>query len=313
MPNPWIPRILRPDYTWPRPIAAVIADRTPPVPRVSRPMVRRFWGLIHSLLARFSQLYCSWMGVPASGQIMQLPFGLILKWTERVHIEEVIAMQMTRAAGMPVPKVLCYGEHPGSWRPISILMTQLPGLDLNNSYDQLVLEEEGPWVEELGRCLDAMRAWKSPFGKRICSALGTSIPSQRVPKHSMGPVENEEQLHEYLLSVASPHGFKSTEDYEQALAKAKRISTMPHRVVFTHGDFKAHNILVDYEGHLSGFLDWESAGWCPEYWEFTTAMRFGKNTWWYQVASTLGGNQYLAELECDVALNSLTVDSYIGM
>lgn len=128
----------------------------------------------------------------------------------------------------------------------------------------------------------------------------------------MGPVESERELHEYLLSPVSSHGFASTEEYEKTLALARRILNMPHRVVFTHGDFKAHNILVHDEGHLSGFLDWECAGWCPEYWEFTTAMRFGRNSWWYQVASGLGGDQYLAELEFDVALNLLTVDSYIA-
>jgi hypothetical protein len=50
---------------------------------------------------------------------------------------------------------------------------------------------------------------------------------------------------------------------------------------------------------------------CSEFTEFTTAMRFERNSWWYQVASRLGGDQYLAELECDVALNLLTVDSYM--
>jgi hypothetical protein len=63
---------------------------------------------------------------------------------------------------------------------------------------------------------------------------------------------------------------------------------MPHQIVVTHGDLKAHNIPVDDEGHLSGFLGGECARWCPEYWEFTIAMRFGRNSWWYQ---------YLAELE----------------
>jgi aminoglycoside phosphotransferase (APT) family kinase protein len=93
---------------------------------------------------------------------------------------------------------------------------------------------------------------------------------------------------------------------------AKKIQQRSHRITFTHGDFKAHNILVDEEGHLSGFLDWESAGWYPEYWEFTTAMRFGKDSWWFQAASWMGGDQYLEELGSDVALNLLTVDSYIG-
>ena len=225
-----------------------------------------------------------------------------------------MAMQMARAAGMPVPKVLCYGEHPATpSRLISILMTRLPGEPLENSRESLDVDGEGPWLNELRRCLVAMRAWKSPFSdKRICSVAGTFISSQRVPGHKMGPVEDERELHECLLSPASSHSFASPEDYQKALARAKKILDMPHRVVFTHGDFKVHNILVDDDGHLSGFLDWECAGWCPEYWEFATAMRFGKNSWWYQVASLLGGDQYLAELDCDVALNALTVDSYIA-
>jgi Phosphotransferase enzyme family len=61
-------------------------------------------------------------------------------------------------------------------------------------------------------------------------------------------------------------------------------------MVFTHGYFKVHNILVlvDDEGHLSGFLGWESAGWCPEHWDFTTAIRFARNRWWYQFGFNIG-------------------------
>lgn len=35
---------------------------------------------------------------------------------------------------------------------------------------------------------------------------------------------------------------------------------------------------------ISGLLDWESTGWYPVYWEFTTELRFGKGSWWFQVA-----------------------------
>lgn len=199
-------------------------------------------------------------------------------------------MQMARAAGMPVPWVLCWGDHPDDFRRISILMTRLPGWPLANSFERPEADMEGPWLDDLSRCLRAMRAWRSPFNEtRICSAAGTSISTQRVPGHGMGPVETERELHEYLLSPASSHGFDSAEEYEKMLALAKRIFNMPHGILFTHGDFKAHNILIDKDDNLSGFLDWECAGWCPEYWEFTTAMRFGRNSWWYQVASHLGG------------------------
>lgn len=99
-----------------------------------------------------------------------------------------------------------------------------------------------------------------------------------MPDHIMGPFTDEEELHNYLLSPASGHGFHSTAEYTQALRQANKIRKYSHQITFTHGDFKAHNILIGDDGHLSGFLDWESAGWYPEYWDFTTAMRYGKGS-----------------------------------
>lgn len=51
-----------------------------------------------------------------------------------------------------------------------------------------------------------------------------------------------------------------------------------YRVLSTHADFKGHNILISDDGHLSGFLDWE----------FTTAMRFGRDSL-VPAASWIGG------------------------
>lgn len=311
----WLPRILRPDYTWPTTISPCIATTTPPVPRISHRIIRHFWGFVHRALYRVSQLYCSWFDIPFGPCILDLPFGLVLKQSERVRIEEAVAMQVARAAGMPVPKLICYGEHPQSPFPFSILMTRLPGFELRNVSDESLFEawEEGTRVQDLARCLEGMRSWRSPYGdERICSPVGTSIKSSRVPLHVMGPFENEYQMHKYLLSAASSHAFKSEEAFRKTLASAKEIECMHHRVVFTHGDLKHHNILIDDEGNLTGFLDWKSAGWCPEYWEFCTAMRFGKGSFWYNLSLKLGGERYLAELVCDKDLNRLTVDSYIG-
>ena len=53
-----------------------------------------------------------WVGITYDNQIAQLPFGLILKWFDGTRVEEVLARQVARAAGFPVPKVNCYGEHP---------------------------------------------------------------------------------------------------------------------------------------------------------------------------------------------------------
>ncbi|PGH13479.1 hypothetical protein AJ79_03609 [Helicocarpus griseus UAMH5409] len=290
---------------------------TPPTPKVPSYISRRLWGLLHKALAAFSgHIYCPLFNVYFQTSCMQLPFGLVLKWTDRTSVEEVIAMQMARAAGMPVPKYLGCGEYPrdkfNGW--ISILMTRLPGYELNNSDATLDVDAEGLWIHELNACLDAMRQWEPPFEnkKQISSAIGTAIRSIRVPEHIMGPFANETEMHAYLLSTSSAHGFKSIEDFEGAKVRARKLEFRPHRVVFTHGDLMAHNILVDEQNRLSGFLDWVSGGWCPEYWDFTTAMKYGKDSWWYQAVGWMGGNEYLEEQDGDRALNDLTVDSWVG-
>lgn len=302
-------------FTWSRRMKPSICKTAPPpVPPFPGKLRRRAWGLMHEALYHVSRWYSGWYGISFDSRIMELPLGLVLKWSDRTSIDEAAAMQMARAAGMPVPKVLSLGEHPNEPYNhfFSILMTRLPGFSLENSADPLLVDSEDPWLFELKECVTSMREWSSPYSSSICSAIGTSIRSARVPNHIMGPFASEIEFHDFLLGPASGHGFDTTSEYIKVLAQANKIRKYPHQITFTHGDFKAHNILVGDDGHLSGFLDWESAGWLPEYWEFSTAMRFGVKSWWFQVASWIGGDQYSRELACDIALNSLTVDSYIA-
>lgn len=46
----------------------------------------------------------------------------------------------------------------------------------------------------------------------------------------------------------------------------------PHAITFTHGDLHFSNILVGGDGHISGIIDWEFAGWYPVYWEYTSTF-----------------------------------------
>jgi aminoglycoside phosphotransferase len=63
---------------------------------------------------------------------------------------------------------------------------------------------------------------------------------------------------------------------------------MSHFIVFSHGDLKHHNITVQGR-RITGFIDCESAGWYPDYWDFTTALRFTReDLWWYHFVMRLG-------------------------
>ncbi|RAL06783.1 kinase-like protein [Aspergillus homomorphus CBS 101889] len=307
-----VPRLLLPSFTWSDHEATVLSDQLPPVPQATHPRIRQFWGIVHKYLRRFSRSYCSWVGVAYDNQIAQLPFGLILKWSDGTRLEEVLAMQVARKAGLPVPKVICYGEHADTpHAPVSILMTRLPGKELGQIYEALSNEEKDAVSQQLDQYLTTIRNWKNPWGEsRICSLLGTPLRSVRVPNHLAGPFESEQELNDYLIKPAWSGGFSSEKAYSEALNRARRIDKLRHRVVFTHGDLQHHNIMI-HRGRITGFLDWESAGWYPEYWEFTTALRFAQeNFWWYQFVIELGGKSYLLELDCERALTSLTSASY---
>ncbi|PLN74798.1 protein kinase-like protein [Aspergillus taichungensis] len=301
-----------PDFTWPDHISCVVAGQIPETPRATHPQLRRLWGILHKYLRRFSRSYCSWVGATYDNQIAQLPFGLILKWSDGTRLEEVLTMEVARRAGLPVPRVICYGEHLDSpHAPISILMTRVPGDELGRVYEMLSDTERDSIRMQLKGYLEVMRRWENPWGgNRVCSLLGTAVRSVRIPNHLAGPFESEQELNEYLLRPAWPGGFPSETAYNNALDRAKKMHSMSHRIVFTHGDLKHHNILVQ-NGQITGFLDWESAGWYPEYWDVTTALGFTQeNFWWYDFVMGLGGGQYMAELDCERALTSLTSSSY---
>ncbi|BCS24992.1 uncharacterized protein APUU_41436A [Aspergillus puulaauensis] len=189
--------ILSPDYTWPAPPLAKVQRTTPPVPTSPGITSRWLWGKAHGVLYHFSRCYCFLLGIYFNPHIIQLPFGLILKWTDRTSVEEAIATQMVRAAGIPAPRVLSCGEHvtPQSTREVSILMTRLPGFTLENSRDPFEGHDEGPWLEELKTCVDAMREWEPPSQESICSPIGTALRSSRVPDHIMGPFTDHKSFY----------------------------------------------------------------------------------------------------------------------
>ncbi|PLB33735.1 aminoglycoside phosphotransferase family protein [Aspergillus candidus] len=48
---------------------------------------------------------------------------------------------------------------------------------------------------------------------------------------------------------------------------------LSERSVFTHADIAPRNVMVDEENRVTGLLDWEWAGWYPDYWEYAQIMR----------------------------------------
>ncbi|KAJ5787140.1 hypothetical protein N7457_002130 [Penicillium paradoxum] len=191
-----------PDFTWKNSIRLTSNERMPPTPRLAHPYLRRFWGIVHDYLQ----------------QIAQLLFGLILKWSDGTRLEEVLAMEVAREAGLPVPRVICYGEHPDTpHAPVSILITRIPGEELGQ-VDETLSEDKFSVLQELNDYLEIMRGWQNPWdGNRICSLVGTAIRSAQVPSHFAGPFESEEEFNEYLIRPSWSGSFLSETTHKETM------------------------------------------------------------------------------------------------
>ena len=194
-----------------------------------------------------------------------------------------VAMNTT----IPVPTVLDVVEN---GRDSLMLMTTLPGHDLSQYKAENISEEV---IEETMRdWFTQLRNLTPPNPAQACGADGGPCKSFRVAPDPFGPFPDASSFNEYVMRT-SP--YKNWERLEKIVPKSY---TKHHRVVFSHGDLHISNILM-HQGRLSGLIDWECAGWYPEYWDYTIAIYHTKLLVYW--ANSLGRifPQYKEELEVE--------------
>ncbi|KAJ3914098.1 kinase-like domain-containing protein [Lentinula edodes] len=186
--------------------------------------------------------------------VFQLPFGLYVKLSRTPN--EASAMEYVRTrTTIPVPAIL---DCPYCrWL---IVMRTLPG--------KPVSEWEGPKLgnapkEQLQNLQDGLADWVNQLRAlapldphRVSGFLGGGVQSFRINDSftPVGPFRNPAEF--FLLK--------------------RLIAERPHKdykICFTHGDILPFNILADDELRLTGLIDWECAGWMPEYWEKAASLR----------------------------------------
>lgn len=114
-----------------------------------------------------------------------------------------------------------------------------------------------------------------------------------------GPFKCQEDMN---LAIIEKLRQREADQYVQLLRNMINLALKNHRTVFTHGDLQPKNIVVQRLGDRDRcpdfritLLDWESAGWYPEFWDFcnaTIACRF-KPDWLELVPNIL--DQYPVE------------------
>ncbi|KAJ6184836.1 hypothetical protein N7519_006137 [Penicillium mononematosum] len=141
-----------------------------------------------------------------------------------------------------------------------LLMTQVPGRPIGHFLNIMTDQQMENAVTDLKRYISQLRAIPNQVSKfQICNSQGGGILDWRIPDNQREELlfETEADFHSYLTRV-------TTDDTRRLAAKSHAV---PHAIVFTHGDLNPRNILAE-NGKITGIVDWENAGFFPEYWEY---------------------------------------------
>lgn len=92
--------------------------------------------------------------------------------------------------------------------------------------------------------------------------------------------------------------------YPHLAAKFRASFSGDHRVHFAHADLSYDHVMVDpVPGAVTGILDWEMAGFWPEWWEYRKALFCSRQRrWWIDVVREIMPC-YQRDLEAEGALD----------
>lgn len=195
------------------------------------------------------------------------------------HAGEFNALKLVRSqTSIPVP------------RPVDLLLSRtesflvtsrIEGGPAGIAIDECSSDELHLMAQDLQSWIAELRSMKRDRDSEyaITNATGGPCLDYRISAHPVGPFRSEEEFVESLRLGILPD----------------LVHRTGYKIVFTHSDLNMRNILVK-NGRITGIVDWENAGWFPEYWEYTKC-HFGVTlkTRWLKMIDSVFENKYITE------------------
>ncbi|RSL82348.1 hypothetical protein CDV31_016943 [Fusarium ambrosium] len=187
-----------------------------------------------------------------------------------LRLEEAQTMRAIRQAfpqsDLPVPEVF-------GWRKYGdqhfIYMSLIRGKTLREAWKSLTRADKESICDELSRIVIALRQITHTSPQRFIGSINGGTVQDRFFKldYEEGPFLTIESFNDWLLAAATrqpPEQIDITCPYRSFFSDRGNI-------FFTHGDLTLGNIIVSgVPGSIKieGIVDWEQAGWYPDYWEY---------------------------------------------
>lgn len=201
--------------------------------------------------------------------VTQIHPNIVVKTGQGLDLNEIIVMEHINrfSKKFPSPQPLGSVAHDGITYHF---MTFIKGTPLQELWPSLSTHQKSDVRDQLDSLLLDLR--RLPLST---SQLGSGIPPRckdvrRSVRCSTGPIHNEHEFNDFLLSTMKPRIAQTYKDFIQT-----KCLRSHHRIVMTHGDLHPRNILVAFDdGHIkvNGIIDWEAGGAYPEYWEYVKSL-----------------------------------------
>lgn len=220
-----------------------------------------FYRYIHRTLPSVIPTVCG------SSAARLLPFGLCLKESGHATTRnEATALQLVEeyTKDIPAPKSIDHVTVEDGTG--FILMTRIPGDQLDLVLFRMTNEERKALGRDLWACIKQLRRVPNTASKDlITNTYGGPAYDYRFDDRKCGPFNSTTDLANYLAG-------RSTEEETRAVyPELAPLYEKKHEVYLTHSDLHQSNIFVQ-AGKLAGIVDWEYAGFKPEYWEYTKSL-----------------------------------------
>lgn len=194
------------------------------------------------------------------GRVHRLDRTTVLK-SGGIRITEALTMDfIARNTTIPVPLVrdVCrLGDR------IFILMEYIEGCTLREAWRGMNQTERLDSLCQLRGYIEQLRHLSPPDPQSVQAVDGGSIFDGRM-HGEYGPYASIEKFNEAWGHTLLPSLHPTLKPiFEKTAGRS-------WRTVFAHGDLAPHNILWK-DGKIVAIIDWESAGWLPEYWDYTRA------------------------------------------
>ncbi|KAF1840069.1 kinase-like protein [Cucurbitaria berberidis CBS 394.84] len=210
------------------------------------------------------------------GTVIFLSGKICVKYGHSPSLSEASTMQfVAKHTSIPVPRVYCAFVHRNR---TYIVMERMHGQPIGAGWTKRSVESKAKLLGQLKQIVDEMRRIPPPEGTGVAHVNGGPLYDPRLPGTSkqFGPFDTIQDFHRHLRGGLEAHSQHKPEISELISLQDEPRSAL----VFTHGDLSSLNTLVSGD-EIVGIIDWETAGWYPAYWEYTTAWNVNpQNQFW---------------------------------